>query len=183
MKIRENPESVLNGLWILFHPNTMCKYFSRSRTFRQLISIKICAWRWSWEKIFNFQLYVQTLQFFNGDSSISQARSRPFIAVWPEVAPPSKMASLTPKLSIKAYLAYIMLNHKKISCWINFPIKLTIVLKEHYISLLRQEQQSGLLFNEEQRSKRAQEKSFEIFCEQVEKLYSTWNITTIRQQQ
>ena len=43
MKIRENPQNVLPGLWILVQPNTMYLYFSHSQTFRQLINIKICA--------------------------------------------------------------------------------------------------------------------------------------------
>ena len=41
-------------------------------------------------------IMVKSLQFFNGDGSTSQARWRHFIKVWPEIAHPSKMATLTP---------------------------------------------------------------------------------------
>ena len=44
MKIRENPENIRPGLWIILHPNTM-RYFSHSQTFRKLINIKIWAWK------------------------------------------------------------------------------------------------------------------------------------------
>ena len=57
MKICEKPENVLLGLWIHLHPSTMCSYFSHSQTFRHLMNIKICAWRWSWEKIFDFKFH------------------------------------------------------------------------------------------------------------------------------
>ena len=61
MKTREKPENVLPGLWILLHPSTMCSYFSHSQTFRHLTNIKMCAWRWSWEKIFDFKFHGQIL--------------------------------------------------------------------------------------------------------------------------
>ena len=52
------------------------------------------------KKIFDFQFYGQILTIFNGGGSTSQARSRYFIKVQPELALPNKMAMLTPKSSI-----------------------------------------------------------------------------------
>ena len=105
------------------HPSTMCYDFFYFQSFRQLINIKICVWRWSWEKIFDFQFHSQILTIFYGSGSTSQARSRRFIEVWPQFAPQSKMALLTPKLSI-FFLAFYMYFNKCMS-----PYKITHDMK------------------------------------------------------
>ena len=92
MKIRENLENVRPVLRIPLNPNTMWYDFSHSQIIWELMNIKICTWRWSWEKVFDLQLTI-----FNGGGSTSYVRSWHFIEIWPEFAPPSRMATLTPK--------------------------------------------------------------------------------------
>ena len=71
--------------------------FCHSQTFRQLININICTRRWSWKRYLISNFMVESLSFFNGRGSTSQARSRHFIEVWPEFAPLSQMAMITSK--------------------------------------------------------------------------------------
>ena len=84
------------------------------------MNIKICAWRWRWEKIFDFQFHGQIFTIFNGSGLTSQARSQHFIDVWLEFASPSKMASLTLKSSIDFYVQDASIGEKEMKKYRTF---------------------------------------------------------------
>ena len=62
---------------------------------------KLGSWSWRGDQVgkryLTSNFMVKSFQFIDGGGSALQARSQHFIEVWPELAPPSKMASLTPK--------------------------------------------------------------------------------------
>ena len=49
--------SLVCGFFCILIP--CANIFFHSQAFRQLINIKICAWTWSWKKIFDFQFHRQ----------------------------------------------------------------------------------------------------------------------------
>ena len=66
------------GLWILLHL-IPCAFFVIPRL-SFLINTKICIWRWSWEKIFDFlssNFMVKSFQILNSSGSTSQAKMVP----------------------------------------------------------------------------------------------------------
>ena len=72
-------------------------YFSHSQTFRQLVKTKIRTWRWRWEKIFDFQIMVEALQFSDSSGFNITGWITAFYRGLTRFAPPSKMSTLTLK--------------------------------------------------------------------------------------
>ena len=99
---------------ILGHSKKTPTFFSLPPV-RQLVNTKICASRWSCEKIFDFQFHGQIHTIFNGSGSTSQARSQHFTNFWPDFSSPSTMAMLTPKSSSAGNL-YCNLCRSTINC-------------------------------------------------------------------
>ena len=104
LKIRENPENVHPGLWILLHHKTchVLIFFSfwdlqKTDKYKNLqLKMKLTKDIWlpiSWSNPYSYN-------FFIGGGSILPTRSRPqhFIGVWPEFAPLSDMATVSPAI-------------------------------------------------------------------------------------
>ena len=64
VKIQKMPSLVCGSFACFSQSHLHFNVFLISRTFRQPINIKICIWKWSWEKIFDFQLHSQILTIF-----------------------------------------------------------------------------------------------------------------------